>query len=89
MPELMKEIGIDKRHYINITPTAEFQYSRYKERPWVPVIPEECSDKEEAFDKWMKRDVLFAEFVRDQAVLLGYKTLLTDEIIVPMLFIVS
>ncbi|MGF7146376.1 hypothetical protein HNQ56_004844 [Anaerotaenia torta] len=78
LPELVHEIGVDKNHYINITPTPDFQYTHYKERPWVPHILKDCSDKDKAFDNWMKRDALFAEYVRNQARELGYKTLVTD-----------
>ena len=78
LPELMRGIGVDNKHYINITPTLDFQYTHYKERPWVPYILRDCSNKEKAFDNWMKRDALFAEYVKDQACKLGYKALITD-----------
>ncbi len=79
LPELMRKIGIDKKHYINITPTFDFQYAYYKERPWVPYVIRDCHDKEKAFDNWMKRDAFFAGHVRNQSRKLGYKTLITDE----------
>lgn len=78
LPELMCEIGVDKRHYINITPSFDFQYAQYKERPYVPHVLKDCNDKAKAFDNWMKRDALFAEYVRNQSCELGYKTLLID-----------
>lgn len=78
LPELMQVLGVDKTHYINITPTFEFQYSNYKKRPWVPHILRNCSNKEKAFDNWMKRDALFAEYVRNQSLELDYKTLTID-----------
>ena len=49
-----------KKEYISIIPTPDFQISHYKEREWVPYILEGCSDKQQAFDNWMKRDILFA-----------------------------
>ena len=78
LPDLMHAIGIDAKHYINITPTFDFQYSHYKERPWVPYILKDCRDKEQAFENWMQRDGLFADHVRNRAQLLGYHTLITD-----------
>lgn len=78
LPELMCEIGVDQKHYINITPSFDFQYTHYKERPYVPYVLKDCRDKDKAFDNWMKRDALFAEYVRNQSHELGYKTLLMD-----------
>ena len=49
--------------YISIVPTPEFQISHYKERGWVTYVLEGCSDKNQAFDRWMKRDILFAKQV--------------------------
>lgn len=52
--------------YISIVPTAEFQVSHYKEREWVPYVLEGCSDKVQAFENWMQRDILFAERVKEE-----------------------
>ena len=61
-PGIMEKYG--KKEYITIIPTPDFQVSHYKERPWVPFVLEGCSDKQQAFDNWMKRDILFAEQVK-------------------------
>ena len=61
----MKMCNIDIKHYFNITPTPEFQISHYKERSWVSDVLEGCSNKEKAFKKWMNRDILFADEVRE------------------------
>ncbi len=53
-----------KKEYISIIPTPDFQISHYKEREWVTYILEGCSDKQQAFQNWMKRDILFAEQVK-------------------------
>lgn len=66
LPSLMQICNIDRKHYVNITPTPEFQISHYKERPWVSYVLEGCSDKEKAFINWMNRDILFADEVREQ-----------------------
>lgn len=78
LPELMKEKGIPENRYITITPTPEFQVSHYRRREWIPLMLEGCSDKEKAFGNWMGRDMLFAEEVRRQCSILGYRSLITD-----------
>lgn len=60
-PRVMKKYGI--KNYITIVPTPEFQILHYKEREWIPYVLEGCSNKEKAFDNWMKRDILFAKQV--------------------------
>ena len=74
LPCLMTETA----HYIAITPTREFQISRYQARPWVPHVLRNCTDKALAFANWMERDALFAEEVRRQCVQLDLPHLLTD-----------
>lgn len=71
LPSLMQICNIDRKHYVNITSTPEFQISHYKERPWVSYVLEGCSDKEKAFINWMNRDILFADEVREQCKQMG------------------
>ena len=78
LPQLMRDMGISPRRYVAITPSRDFQVSRYRERPWVPHVLRGCSNPDAAFAKWMARDVLFAEKVRQQCIRLGYASLLTD-----------
>ena len=78
LPELMKQSGVDCRHYLCMTPTRDFQVLHYRERDWIPYILEGCSDREKAFQNWMERDALFAEDVKRSAGELGYRTLLID-----------
>ena len=73
----------DAVHYIVITPSREFQISRYSQRPWVPHVLRDCSNKEQAFANWMERDALFAEEIRRQCAQLGLPHLLTDGSISP------
>ena len=79
LPHLMT----DATHYIAITPSREFQMTRYRERPWVPHVLRDCTDKELAFANWMERDALFAEEVRRQCMQLGLPHLLTDGSVSP------
>lgn len=78
LPQLMHDLGIPPQRYIAITPSRDFQVSRYRERPWVPHVLRDCSDPDAAFANWMARDALFAEEVRQQCARLGYMSLLTD-----------
>ena len=79
LPRLMK----DAAHYIAVTPSREFQISQYNQRPWVPHVLRDCSDKELAFANWMERDALFAEEVRRQCMQLGLPHLLMDGSVSP------
>ncbi len=77
----MKMCNIDIKQYFNITPTPEFQISHYKERSWVSDVLEGCSNKEKAFKKWMNRDILFADEVREQCNQMGYQAFVNDGLI--------
>lgn len=79
LPSLMT----NTTHYIAIVPNREFQFSRYRERPWVPHVLRGCADKEASFANWMERDALFAEEVRRQCAQLGLACLVTDGSVSP------
>ncbi len=64
LPELICKIKNFDIKYMFLTPSAEFQVSHYKQRDWIKYVLENCSDKEKAFNNWMKRDILFANYVR-------------------------
>lgn len=81
LPSLMK--GVDPARYISIIPSREFQFSRYRQRPWVPHVLRDCTDQEAAFANWMERDALFAESIREQCVKAGFTCLLTDGSVSP------
>lgn len=78
LPEVLRAWGVVPQRCIAITPTREFQISRYSQRPWVPHVLRECSDPAAAFANWMERDALFAQEVRRQCAQTGYASLLTD-----------
>jgi hypothetical protein len=78
LPCLINSCNINYKHYVNITPTPEFQIMHYKQRPYVPYVLEGCRDKEKAFMNWMNRDILFANTVREQCKELGYKSFVND-----------
>lgn len=78
MPELMKKVGIRINEYICIVPTCDFQIEKYSKRERVPYVLEGCSDKEKAFDNWMKRDIMFAKYAAENAEKYGYEVMWTD-----------
>lgn len=59
-------------------PTSEFQTFHYKEREWVEYVLEGCSDKNQAFDNWMKRDILFAKQVKKECEENGIPCIVND-----------
>lgn len=68
-PKVMEKYNTKEyntKEYISIIPAPDFQISHYKEREWVPYVLEGCSDKQQAFDHWMERDILFAERVKSE-----------------------
>lgn len=77
-PELMRQSGIVSSRYISITPTEDFQVSHYRERAFVPMVLEGCSDKETAFHNWMERDILFAQEVQRQCRKENYNSVIND-----------
>ena len=78
LPHLVKELEWPASSYLCLTPTADFQKKHYKQREWVPYVLEGTTNPEQAFENWMQRDILFAQMVRKEAVLLGYPSLVTD-----------
>ena len=78
LPELMKQSGIPDSRYISITPAKEFQITHYRERDFVPLVLEGCSDKENAFHNWMDRDILFAQGVQRQCQKENYVSVIND-----------
>ena len=78
LPHLVKELECQASSYLCLTPIADFQKKHYIQREWVPYVLEGTTNPEQAFENWMQRDILFAQMVRKEAVLLGYPSLITD-----------
>lgn len=78
LPALMHQAGVDKRHYACIVPTPDFRHSEYAKRPWISQYLADVSNKEAAFENWMKRDALFSETALMQAQGLGWCTYVVD-----------
>ena len=78
LPHLVKDLECPASSYLCLTPTADFQQKHYKQREWVPYVLEGTTNPEQAFENWMQRDILFAQMVRQEAMKLGYSSLVTD-----------
>ena len=78
LPHLVKKLECQASSYLCLTPTADFQKKHYIQREWVPYVLEGTTNPDQAFENWMQRDILFAQMVRKEAVLLGYPSLITD-----------
>lgn len=78
LPHLVKELECPASSYLCLTPTADFQKKHYIQREWVPYVLEGTTNPEQAFENWMQRDILFAQMVRQEAMKLGYPSLVTD-----------
>ena len=78
LPHLLKKLECPASSYLCLTPTADFQKKHYIQREWVPYVLEGTTNPKQAFENWMQRDILFAQMVRKEAVLLGYPSLITD-----------
>ena len=78
LPHLVKKLECPASSYLCLTPTADFQKKHYKQREWVPYVLEGTTNPEKAFENWMQRDILYAQMVRQEAMKLGYPSLVTD-----------
>lgn len=78
LPHLMEKIHIPKNRYVAITPTRDFQITRYREREWIQYVLAGCSDFHSAFENWMNRDALFANQVNESCKEAGYTLFVND-----------
>lgn len=61
-----------------IIPTEPFQWEHYSKRTWIQDILQHTEDPTVAFRNWMTRDVLFAQFVQQEAAKQKLEVLLVD-----------
>jgi hypothetical protein len=78
LPSLLAGAGVPVDRSVWIVPTAEFQLRHYGERPWVGPYLASCPDPAAAFDSWMRRDILYARYVRLTAERLGGRVIVVD-----------
>ena len=70
VPELPALMGTGPSHdveYVCMVAEASFQVQHFREREWVSLLLDGCYDKEKAFSNWMKREMLFGEYVTQTA----------------------
>jgi hypothetical protein len=67
LPELVAPLLNAPMEALWLVPTPGFQRAHYARRPWVRDILKQCSDPEQAFENWMRRDIGFADEVERQA----------------------
>ncbi|WP_433797319.1 hypothetical protein [Actinoplanes sp. CA-252034] len=78
LPELLAGIGVPRERAVWIVPTEDFQIRHYRQRPWAYELLAGLDEPQVAFDRWMRRDALFAERVAAQARELGYRVIVAD-----------
>jgi adenylate kinase family enzyme len=78
LPDLIVHCPVKSSHIVYMVPTTEFQLHHYKQRPWIDTILKDCRDPKQAFEHWMKRDVLFGQEVIRQADAAGFQVIVVD-----------
>lgn len=78
LPPLVKRKGLDARHACYVVPSKPFQTAHYRERNFIKYVLARCSDVEQAFDRWMERDALYALRIWQEAREQGYETYAVD-----------
>ena len=78
LPSCMQSLGVQPGFYACIVPTPAFRRAQYAQRPWIGQFLDGVSDKEAAFENWMRRDDLFSEAVLADARRLGYPSYVVD-----------
>jgi hypothetical protein len=67
MPEVVAQLGIDRRKMIWMVPTEGFRRTHYELRDWRHDVLCTCSDPDRGWENWMARDAAFACEVARQA----------------------
>ena len=70
-PELTGTVPPHHVEYVCMVAEESFQVQHFREREWVSLLLDGCRDKKKAFSNWMKRENLFAEYVKQAAEHLG------------------
>ncbi len=56
-----------KQHVFYLIATESFLLDQYRQRPWIHNVLAKTSDKEKAWDNWMKRDISAAQSLKKEA----------------------
>jgi 2-phosphoglycerate kinase len=78
LPCLVAPRLVSKTQALYMVPTLDFQLSHYVQREWVQDVLRPSSDPKRAFAHWMRRDAMFARWVREEVQRYGLKTVVVD-----------
>lgn len=78
LPALVAPLLRQADRAIWIIPAEQFQLEHYSKRTWIQGILQRTDESEQAFRNWMKRDALFAEKVKQEALRLNLPLMEVD-----------
>ena len=78
LPKMIANLGVPPKQAVFLVPTPRFQLRHYARRPYPQILLRECSDPRTAYKRWMKRDMLFADRVEQEAREAGYPVIRVD-----------
>ncbi|NDJ62002.1 MAG: hypothetical protein GYB67_12800 [Chloroflexi bacterium] len=78
LPCLIAPLLQSSQQALYMVPTPIFQRHHYGLRPWVGAVVRECSDPDQAYANWMRRDEIFARWIQRNALTHGFKTIIVD-----------
>jgi hypothetical protein len=78
LPQQVSQILSKRSNAIWLVPTPDFQAEKYSQREWVYEILKQCDNQEKAFQNWMERDTIFADFIINEVEKLKLEWLLVD-----------
>lgn len=78
LPKMVAHLGVPPKQAVFLIPTPRFQLRHYARRPYPKILLRECNDPRAAYKRWMKRDMLFADRVEQEAREEGYPVIRVD-----------
>ncbi|MGM0400322.1 MAG: hypothetical protein ACQEQT_03370 [Chloroflexota bacterium] len=79
LPRCVKEVLAAPSAALWLIPEETFHRRMYQQRgSWVQDILHQCADPQQAFDHWIRRDIVFAKHIASQTARLGLKALTID-----------
>lgn len=77
MPDLVETLEEDIK-VVYMVPEEAFQRMHYEKRTWAFDMLRDAEDPQEAFDRWMLRDIEFAKTIKQAAEERGFPTIVID-----------
>ncbi|MEE4195501.1 MAG: hypothetical protein V2J07_09905 [Anaerolineae bacterium] len=77
-PELVSPYLKDPHHAIWLIADEEDLRYFYRQRVWAQQVVKECTDPQQAFEHWMKRDIAFANQIRSACITHQLPYLMSD-----------